>query len=247
MYKNIRTPGLQARQIFLEASRARRRRRSPGVDGRSDRNLLSPGHQMNLAPSANGTSKRAPVAFEGGSWLSNLSICRLPFTSAYSVEPNNESCKRSSRQLRRWRQMCRYPHNARPRLKYKQVNHAQRDRSGRRNRSSRKDGAPRLLLPFASQHHDLREAVTVATGVGSELANQNAHFFLSRPWPWPVALFHFSLQPAPLRADARGREGGVRADVRYRGQAGNHLLVRPFRAWESLTQPAMNCGQRDGA
>ena len=33
-------------------------------------------------------------------WLSNLSICRLLFTSACSVEPNNESCKRSSRQLR---------------------------------------------------------------------------------------------------------------------------------------------------
>ena len=33
-------------------------------------------------------------------WLSNLSICRLLFTSACSVEPNNKSCKRSSRQLR---------------------------------------------------------------------------------------------------------------------------------------------------
>ena len=33
-------------------------------------------------------------------WLSNLSICRLLFTSACSVERNNESCKRSSRQLR---------------------------------------------------------------------------------------------------------------------------------------------------
>jgi hypothetical protein len=29
------------------------------------------------------------------------SICRLPFTSACSIEPNNESCKPSSRQLRK--------------------------------------------------------------------------------------------------------------------------------------------------
>ena len=39
--------------------------------------------------------------FEGEPWLSNLSTCRLPFTSACSVEPNNEFCKRSSRQSRK--------------------------------------------------------------------------------------------------------------------------------------------------
>ena len=37
--------------------------------------------------------------FEGRPWLSNLSTCRLSFTSACSVEPNNESCKPSSRRL----------------------------------------------------------------------------------------------------------------------------------------------------
>ena len=37
--------------------------------------------------------------FERGPWLSNLSTCRLSFTSACAVEPNNESCKPSSRQL----------------------------------------------------------------------------------------------------------------------------------------------------
>ena len=38
--------------------------------------------------------------FERRSWLSNLSTCRLSFTSACSVELNNECYKQSSRQLR---------------------------------------------------------------------------------------------------------------------------------------------------
>src|SRR5262249_35803471 len=37
--------------------------------------------------------------YEGRLWLSNLSTCRLPSILACSVEPNNESCKQSSRQL----------------------------------------------------------------------------------------------------------------------------------------------------
>ena len=45
----------------------------------------------------------------------------------------------------RWRQMCRYPRNARPRLEHQQANHAQCDRPSGRNRPSRKDRAPLLF------------------------------------------------------------------------------------------------------
>ena len=50
-----------------------------------------------------------------------------------------------------WRQMCRYPRNARPRLEHQQANHAQCDRPSGRNRPSRKDRAPVLLRCFVSQ------------------------------------------------------------------------------------------------
>jgi hypothetical protein len=39
--------------------------------------------------------------YEGRLWLSNLSTCRPPSILACSVEPNNESCKQYSRQLRK--------------------------------------------------------------------------------------------------------------------------------------------------
>ena len=96
--------------------------------------------------------------------MSNLSTCRPPFTSACSVEPNNESCKRSSRQSRKVGPMCRYPRNARPRLEHQQANHAQRHRPSGRNRPSRKNRAPLLLRCLASQHLKLRGALMAPHG-----------------------------------------------------------------------------------
>ena len=66
----------------------------------------------------------------------------------------------------RWRQMCRYPRNARPRLEHQQANHAQCDRPSGRNRPSRKDQAPLLLRCLASQHLKLRGALMVPHGAG---------------------------------------------------------------------------------
>jgi hypothetical protein len=51
-------------------------------------------------------------------------------------------------------------------LEHQQDNHAQRDHPSGRHRPSGKDGTPLLLLRFASQHSDLREAIMVARGVG---------------------------------------------------------------------------------
>src|SRR5262245_42107535 len=73
----------------------------------------------------------------------------------------------------RWRQMCRYPRNARARLEHKQVNHAQRDHPSGRNRPSGKDGTPLFLRCLASQRFNLREVslfCTIAdTGVPTTL------------------------------------------------------------------------------
>jgi hypothetical protein len=68
-----------------------------------------------------------------------------------------------------WRQMCRYPRNARPRLEHQQANHAQCDRPSGRNRPTGKDRTPLLLRCPASQHLSYGERLMVPLGAGVEV------------------------------------------------------------------------------
>src|SRR5262245_4057513 len=98
--------------------------------------------------------------YEGRLWLSNLSTCRLPSILACSVEPNNESCKQYSRQLRKVAADVSHPRNARARLEHKQVNHAQCDHPSGRNRPSGEDGTPLCHFEHKPRRFGLRRRQT---------------------------------------------------------------------------------------
>jgi hypothetical protein len=65
----------------------------------------------------------------------------------------------------------------------KQVNHAQCDQPGGRNRPSGKDRTPLLLRCLASQHSDLREALMVSHNVAFGVARLDCPVFRpDEPW-----------------------------------------------------------------
>ena len=84
--------------------RAAKERFTGRLDGRfrDEAKLLFRGPLPRNGRASIGTECASRAQFyEGRLWLSNLSTCRLPSILACSVEPNNESCKQYSRQLRK--------------------------------------------------------------------------------------------------------------------------------------------------
>ena len=99
--------------------------------------------------------------------MSNLSICRPPFTSACSVEPNSEFLQAIFKAIAEGGGRCVATLAMLAReLEHQQANHAQCDRPSGRNRPSRKDQAPLLLRCLASQHLKLRGALMAPHGAG---------------------------------------------------------------------------------